>query len=44
MSTVHTWKTIIEIGMAIFLICGFCHEDKFIRFEKRIKNFFTNNK
>jgi hypothetical protein len=44
MSTVHTWQTIFEIGMAIFLIWGVCHEDKFIRFEKRIKKFFINNK
>lgn len=44
MSTVHTWQTILEMGMAAFLIWGLFHEDKFIAFEERIIKKFRGNK
>ena len=43
MSTLHTWQTILEIGMVAFIIWGLFNEDKFIRFETRIKKLFKKN-
>ena len=44
MSTLHTWQTILEIGMAAFLIWSLFHEDKLVAFEKKIIKKFRGNR
>lgn len=44
MSTIHTWRTIIELVLVAFLIYGIFHEDKFVAFEEKIFRKFKGNK
>ena len=44
MSTLHTWQTIIEIVVAVFIIYGLFHEDKFVAFEEKIIRKFRGDK
>ena len=44
MNTIHTWQTILEMGLAAFVIWAVFHEDKFIKFEDRIKKAFKKER
>lgn len=43
MSTTFAITTLIELAVAILLVYGFMHEDKFIAFEQSVKRIVVGN-
>jgi hypothetical protein len=44
MNTIHTWQTILEVSLAALVIWAVFNEDKFIKFEDRIKKVFKKER
>ena len=43
MSTTFAVQTLIELAVAILLVYGFMHEEKFIAFEQNVKRIIIGN-
>ncbi len=44
MSVLHLLQSILELGIIIFIVWGFFHEDKFISFERRLMSYLRRRR
>lgn len=44
MSVLHSLQSVFEIGIIIFIVWGFFHEDRFIAFERRLVSYIRRRK